>query len=546
MKLWLFLLAMTGILLAPQCGRSQQATACRLRDYKVEPLANGMRIRLKADGMIDLTCDHWLYRWDVQERIVFDLPNLRGADPVVQIGQYPLSHLEFTLLPGDEDGIGMRCTLVFYQPARLTAFTGQPYDYDDTSWVPGTMPQVTIARTTQMNELVITVISDRPTPLARPEIAGIAPHLQAHGTREAIWLDAVHADLGQVAALLEEISGERIRLNDGLSRTVTAYLTALPLDRLLTLLAEGTGLQLARRDDGYYLDTGLGGSAASYRTEATRSIPLANLTPSRARGLLPDMLLPFLRPNPDNNSLAVSGSPAIQEKVARDLQVLDQPAWHCRLRAWVIAGDQGRGDLRDVFAGFAGGNTALTADSDGSLWLGIASDRPDELLLRVRAESTRRQMRVSAVPAIQVTSGNAATLFVGQTIFYWKLNSSGTLKLASVDAGTRLEIRPITSGDWVTIAIDVQNNFLREQNRLGPLIWRNSFTGTLRLRSGEIVLFGGLRLAQDETAKRRPPVRAIAGRARETQYREIYVLLQAETARTPLHIDAPVPGEETR
>ena len=518
-----------AILWLPCLAAGQEQSYCQLQGVTVTRVSNGLRLSLKADGLIEAKSERW-QRWDWYPRIQFRLTNMRGgADPIVTIGQYPISHIEFTPLEGAQNGIGMRCTLVFAKWAWLAAFDSPPDTFDDT-WYPwwDTVPRVMIKRTQQGNELLIMVISDKPVPPERPAIQNAKVRLELSGTADRLTLHALNADLRDVIERVSDSTGRTIYLSGDVSRKVTMHLEDVSIGRLLEALARGYALSLTDREGAYYLSPGSGDSAAGYWATTMRTIPLQYLSPGDARGLLPDVLLPYVVPNTDARAVTVTGAPALVEKIARDLHAIDQPGYHCVIRAWVISDETGEDGLYDLIARVTGGTTEGGIDGGGSITIQHVDGEPDELLLKLKALNRSKTMTTQAMPMLQVANGQYANLFIGNTIYYWTLPD---VDLDAIDAGTRLRVTPRTSGEWITINYRAEDRFLREQNDLGPLVIKRTLDGTVRIRSGDTILVGGLHLDTDEVRRGKLlsakwPFTVSASARRTCQH--TWVLLKAE------------------
>ena len=527
-----------AMLWLPRLAAGQVQSYCRFQGVTVTRLTNGLRINLKADGVIEAKSESWL-RWDWSERIPFNLTNMRGgAASIVTIGKYPLSHIEFTPLPDSKDGIGLRCTLVFVKWTWLAAFDSPPDTFDDSWYTWGGVPRVMIKRTQQGDELLIMIISDKPVIPEPPPIENAKVQLEISGTREKLTLHALNADLREVIERIAGATGETIYLSGDVSRKVTMHLENVPVGRLLGALARGYVLSLADRDGAYYLGPGLGGSAAGYWATTTRTIPLNYLSPGNARALLPDTLLSYLMPNTDARAVTVSGAPAIVDKIERDLRILDQPSYHCVMRAWIISDESSKENLYDVIAKVVGDNTSGDVNGSGEITIMRVDGQPDQVLAEIEALVRSKTMTVTAMPMIQVANGQYANLFVGNTIYYWTLPDA---ELNAVDAGTRLRVTPLTSGEWITVDYRAEDRFLREQNDLGPLILKRTLTGTIRIHTGDTLLVGGLRMDMNELRRGKLlslkwpfTVSATARRTRQ----EVWVLLKAEAVLNPIGMKA--------
>jgi len=533
MKRRFSLILILAALWLPRLAAGQAQSFCRFQSVTVTRVANGLRVSLKADGMIEAIPEQDL-RWEWSERISVNLTNMRGgADSIVTIGQYPLSHLEFTPLPDGKDGIGLRCTLVFTRSAWLCAFDSPPDAFDDSwyNWIG--VPRVMIKRAQQGNELLIMIISDKPVIPENPPLENTNVRLEIDGAPDRLNLHALNADLRDVVARVSEISGRTIYLSGDVSRKVTMHLENMPIDRLLEALARGYALSLATRDGAAYLSPGLGSGASGYWAATLRTVPLNYLTPGNARALLPDVLLPYIKPNTDARAITVSGSPALVDKIARDLQALDQPSYHCVLRAWVISDETANDSLYDAMVRVAGGDTTAGIDSGGAVSILQIDGAPDEIMANIRSLLSSKTMTIKSVPMIQVANGQYANLFVGNTIYYWTLPD---VRLDAIDAGTRLRVTPLTSGEWITVDYRIEDRFLRERNDFGPLILKRTLNGTIRIHSGDTLLVGGLQMDTDELRRGKllSPDWPFSVSKRERRVRQqIWVLLKAEAALLP-------------
>jgi|GEM_PF-2067193 len=534
MKRRLLLMLILAMLWLPRLAAGQAQSYCRFQSVTVTPVANGLSISLKADGMIETEIDRSLRRtW--KERIPISLTNMRGgADSLIDIGRYPLSHLEFTPLPDGKDGIGLRCTLVFTRPAWLSVFDSPPDIFDDSWYSWEGAPRVMIKRTQQGDELLLMIISDKPVLPDRPPVEGARTRLEIDGTADRLNLHAVNADLRDVVARISEISGRTIYLSDDVSHKVTMHLEEVPVDRLLAAMARGYGLSLATRDGADYLGPGLGSGAAGYWAATLRNVPLNYLTPSNARALLPDVLLPYIKPNIDARAVTVSGSPAMVDKIEQDLHILDQPSCHCTLQAWVISDENANNNLYDVMARMTGDNATGSIDSGGNVAILHIDGTPDEVLANIKSSISSKTMTIKSVPMIQVANGQYANLFIGNTIYYWTLPD---IRLQAIDAGTQLRVTPLTSGEWITVDYRAEDRFLRERNDFGPLILKRTLEGTVRIRSGDTLLVGGLQMDTDELQRGKLLSPAwpfsVSKRARRVR-QQVWVLLKAEAMLNPI------------
>ena len=534
------------VLLAPTVVFGQREDFVGLEKVEVEELANAVRLRLTADGVLQVNAStYWAYGrtlWGLlsgvsdepeagpDRRISFMLPNVRsGAAPAVQVAKYPVSHLEFSLVPQGQGSV-LICTLVLYKPGYLTVIDtgGWPQDLSYEQEYDG--PQVMLQTTRKQNELLITVLSDRPKepPPKRPVVEPAPSELEVSGRADGLSVHAINADMHLLLERVSRLTQVQVYLDDKVDLEVTAHLESVPLERFLQTLVVGYGLSLRREGGAYFVSLSQVETAVPFWTAETRSVPLQHLSAAEAVLLLPDVLLSFVRSNEEGNALVMNGPSPLLDRIERDLRVIDQPAYHCRLRAWVVSGRDVAERLQEITARVAGGTTLWQGDNSGRVSIEVDERRPHELLAGLRRLATRRQLQMEALPVVEVKNGQQARLFVGEKI-YW-VRETG---LASVEAGSELEIEPLTGGKWITASVKVNSSFLGETNELGPLILRRSAEGMVRLRSGDTIIIGGLRLAE-RSKEQRKTARLLEGRYSYEEEQEVWVLLQARASLAPL------------
>lgn len=499
------------MLLAASACRAQLSGFCELKEVKVEPLPNAVVIHIKVTGLLNFTLSDWdLWQTEAStgrsylkpvSRVTLRLNNVRpGSASMEDVGIYPVSHLAFAVPPGSRDSLGLICTLVLFRPAYLTYLQIPDGSWDNTANTLYAGPQVMVMRTQSQDEAMIIVTSDRPYQPPPEHYGGEHSALDIRGDRDRLSLQATNADLHVLAQTLSARTGEPIFVDDNAQRYVSACLADMPLDRMLQVLAAGYGLAVSRREGTYYVTAALPDNAASYYAGEQRRIPLRYLPAAEAPDLLPTPLLRYVHAETGTNSVIVTGSPAILDKVQRDLALLDQPAPHCRLRAWLVAA-QGRDDqVREVLARFSGGTTQAEVADGQRLSLEVADEAPYSLLANLRALSARQQVRMMALPSLEVANGETAELFVGQRVYYFRLvgRRNQQLTLDSIPVGSRLFLQPRVAGDVVTATISAESSALLQHNSLGPLVQRHSVDGQVQLGSGRCVLIGGLTLSGDD------------------------------------------------
>lgn len=555
------------VLLALGVADAELQQFCSVEKVDVQKLSNAIVIKLQCDGLVQLEPVTWTMKsgdseddFNLREtdQISFRLTNVvSGSASMVNIAQYPVSHLSFEMDPASEQNIGIRCTLKLYKPGWVFVFTKRKREYsrwfnhpdrgDEWDWTPFReyfddyfegKPWLAIQTSEDQKQIIITVQTGRPEEPepVRPPITEAAPLLQVAGTEQALNLRALHANLETLLQRLADETGIPIFLDDRVQCRVTMHVTDFPLRRVLQALASSYGLNLREESGAYYLTLSRPDNPTSYWAATTRNVPLNYLSPSRALLMLPDTVLPYVHPSRDGNALVVDGPGSMVQRIEQDLRTLDQPTRLCRLRCWVVSTEKTDDEVREVMSRIRGGNTDLLVNSEGDLSITVGPERATRTLARLRALRRRGKLHIEALPSVLCWPGGSANLFVGQSIYYLRVYGEyGEITLDKVSVGTSLDVWARNVGETITAWVNVANSVTGEQTAEGPTIFTQRAQSTLRIKSGDLMVVGGLRSTEDGRDDQKPlpaigPLSdVISGRFKQSINGEVTVLVQAES-----------------
>lgn len=396
------------------------------------------------------------------------------------------------------------------------------------------------------SSIVITVITDRLDRGAsriRRSPAGEQKHRLAvtpNARTGRLRLSALHAPLDSVAQALSAASALPLTVDGAAAETDVSLLLpdAAPLEAL-GALAAGYDLVLTPRPpaDGGGFALARGGAALT-----SERLPLNNLTPSDARLLFPDFLLPFLRADVENNALIVSGSPALIARVRRDLGLLDRPRPQVRIdvSAWEVA--SGRDAQETLHATRTLGRDSKQTDTDaGDVSLQIGPDQKRQFTATLTALSSRGRAHLVASPFVVVASGAAGTVFLGQNRSVQVLRQSQgrqNAQIIQIPIGSSLTVLP-TVGPGGDITLDLTPRFSTvdaiERGTGLPTVGTREIDSHVRLGAGESLLLASLDTEGDADETRRPAplarvplLRALFGaRRRSRSHTALIVLVTA-------------------
>ena len=172
----------------------------------------------------------------------------------------------------------------------------------------------------------------------------------------------------------------------------------------------------------------------------------------------------------------------------------------------------------------------------------VVDARPHELLVRARSLRSRGRVHVTACASIAVQNGKYAELFLGERQYYWRIvdisRRRQEYRVSSAEAGTRLQCKPCTAGDIVTLWLRLENDFF-VGTTLPPAIRQRRVTTTLRVCPDDTVLIGGLKISESTVELQRPwphhdPFRIgvlATGRFKVKVARRLFVLLELRARR---------------
>lgn len=530
---WFKWVALFFWLLLGMGGRPAEAqlatTFSNITGIKVTRLPNAVVVRIQTDGTVRFGGDYsdWTNNgnfYDLRETqsVRLRIVQARSKLPAyVPIDAYPLDGAAITLgrtpftNPIFSNGASsdlqplIDVELRFAVPVTISKFSVQPgRDYGEYLGP----REASIEMSNDRRAIVITVIPDR-ADLTAPQRLDRSPlSLRKHKLsvtpleNGSFRLEALHSPLREVLAQVTEATGTRFIARDEvadvplsllLPRTnMQEFLQVLQRTVNLGVREENGALLLGRGDDFF----------------AAKSLPLFNLSPDSARLLFPDFLLPYLRPDRQNNSLLAVQTPLILNKIEAQLRRIDTPRAQFEISAqfWEIAKtkdtDTGIQLLRSI-----GGDQESANFETGEAFVRVQSGQKAQLNASLRLLSTQGRARLAGNPRISVLSGAPGSLFLGQTRYVQVVQNSGRGQYAialPLNVGAELFVWARGSNtlhDPVGLYIAPRLSTVDDvEARTGlPTLGIRQLSGSLLIGEGDTVAFAGLESDIDFGAKRK-------------------------------------------
>lgn len=231
--------------------------------------------------------------------------------------------------------------------------------------------------------------------------------------------------------------------------------------------------------------------AASVASIQTVSVPLRNLRASDAvkilKGALPDNTL---IPDDRQNSVVISGDPALADQARALLAAIDNPGKQVMFEVRVVD-VQPINDSSNVGLQFGGASYGAGALGQFPYTL-TRSSVAVNAQLNTLIQSGRAS--ILAQPRIATINNHEATLLVGETYPVVTVNlQTGFPSVTNIDVGVKLRLTPSIGADgMITAEFHPEFSQITGFNATFPIVSNRRVDSTLRLHDGETIVLGGL------------------------------------------------------
>lgn len=531
------LLAAALLALAPALPAcAQTRLAVNITGVSVEQLTNGLRITLKADGLLEVNSTGQWWQTNEEHEFPLWLGNARSAvGTFVDVSRYPVNYLKLETPQDAREGVGLTLTVRLYRDAHVRSVELDNEQFDWTwDWDPGEVAY-DLRKARSGKELVITVWSDRREILPeerKPRYKqGLPESLSLQVTDGRVTVDALNVPLQRLMSEVALQTGQSVYVSDRVERLATLRLEDVPVEAFVSVVAASLGLTASTEDSAWYISDGLPSSLAPYTAGDSRTIRLDYLGAEDAIALLPEFLLRYLRPSPTDDAIVAHGPTRLLDRIESDLRLLDQRPRAVQVRTAMVEASTARGRLM-MWSVLRGGSTTVDVDGvEGSMRITRGDEPQADLVAKLRALAETEDIRVRVRPSLLVEEGQSASIFAGVKQFFQFLQYGDELVLDSTEAGVRLFVRPYAVGDSLIQAYVVLDVSTIRGNRQPPIVDTREASATLLLGSGEsMIVAGGLVDLSRFSEKGGPsPLQPLPGLATDgRQNREIVFLVGAE------------------
>ncbi len=551
-RVWVMLALLWGLV---GRGEAQLArNAINVTAIRVSKLPNATQIRIETDGtaqfggdLADFIDFSTGFSPKSTQTLRLRLPNARSRVPAfVPLDAYPVDGASVSqgrdtfanpYFGGGSNGsdeLNVQVELRFAAPIRVTRFDPDPYggiNFDEVLGPLGAQVELSNDR----RAIVVTIITDRSDALATQRL-NRSPRAARHSTlilgghkNGRFRLEALHTSLKNVLDGVGQLTKRAFLARPEVADLdVSLVLPDTDVEELLLTLRAGYGLGL--RDENGATVLGRGDEFFE-----TRTLPLRNLQPDAARLLFPDFLLPFLRADRASNTLLVSQTAPLADKIALDLARLDAPRaqFDIGVEAWEIS-DTRAVDQTLSLARSIGADSQTFDFGAGTAGVRVETGQTNRLSFALNFLSQRGRARLVANPHVTALSGERGSLFLGQTRYVQVIrNSFGgqSAQALALQIGTTLGVTPRGDGLSGAILLDVAPRVSTvDEIEAGtglPTLGIREASATVRIEDGETLILAGLDFALDAKAKRRT-LKIVPSKRETGDARALLVLVTAK------------------
>lgn len=508
---------------AAQSGRSRggvqdKQAFCSCVEVEKTQLSNAAIVTITANGLMKTDADRMdfmqeddpgEYETKPVTRLPIRIENARSElGSFVDINLYPISHLEITLLPNAQEGIGLELSVVLFTPGYARRIDLGDFEYEGylrstTSNGMSNVP-VEIVMSDDQRSIIVIARSDRYIDVERSgqtqRIDTPNPELEVRYRNSLMDVHAVGTTATQLLNEIGRQTGTRISLANESPAVASLHLNGMTLPQTLNTVARAYGLVLGRIDGGYALAPGWPESGAAYHFAHRQSFPVHYLKAEAAANLFPNALDRYIQVDRDHNALVATGAPAMLDKIAEDLALLDRPSPMIETEALVV--DMARGyDLSHALGlQFSDGTTSFGVDpARGDIAFRILQSPMEHVHAVLSALEEEGTVNTHVRAKVKASNGQYARVFGGALQYFpyrttprW--NRRQEITLSRIEVGIRLSGWFYTSGDDVILSrFYLRANNITDVSPEGlPRLATRYMRSNVQLVHGDTLFIGGL------------------------------------------------------
>ncbi|MEW5866309.1 MAG: secretin N-terminal domain-containing protein [Bacillota bacterium] len=330
-------------------------------------------------------------------------------------------------------------------------------------------------------------------------------------------------DGADIISVLRDISaqtGVNIMADATVQGWVTVELNEVPLEKALEMILAPGGYTFVKVGDYYVVGSADVKNPAFPLLTRTEAVKLRYVKAENAAKLLSDFFAPNVKVGSADNVLVVTGSPSTVERILADIAKIDRPAPQVMLEALVmeISSDSGKSLGMDWRYEGSGGQTDPTVPASGfvdfvsGIWgtkYNVAGGL-EHIIASMKALIDSGKAEIHATPRVATVDGEPAEIFLGKDKYFTVTtgtNSDTTTRLETLRTGISLKFTPrVSETGEILLKVEPEVSDTVETADGLPLVNRRRVATSIRVKDGETIVIGGLKLKSEYEAKSKVPL----------------------------------------
>jgi type II secretory pathway component GspD/PulD (secretin) len=330
-------------------------------------------------------------------------------------------------------------------------------------------------------------------------------------------------DGADILSVLRDVSaqtGVNIIADATVQGWVTVELDEVPLEKALEMIVVPLGYTFVRVGDYYIVGSADVKNPSFPLLTTTEVIKLKYAKAENAAKLLSDFFAPYVKVGAADNVLVVTGSAGLVRRIMADIERIDRPAPQVMLEALVmeISSDSGKSFGADWRYEGSGGESDPTVPASGfvdfvsGIWgakYNVAGGL-EHIIASMKVLLDSGKAEIHATPRIATIDGERAEIFLGKDKYFTVTtgtNSDTTTRLESIRTGISLKFTPrVSETGEILVKIEPEVSDAVETADGLPIVNRRTASTSIRVKNGETIVIGGLKLKSEYEAKTKVPL----------------------------------------
>jgi type IV pilus assembly protein PilQ len=332
-------------------------------------------------------------------------------------------------------------------------------------------------------------------------------------------------DIREALAAISSQSGINIIPDQTVYGFITMELVDVPFEEALRRILSPLGFTY-RKMVGYYLVGSAYPDNPSFPLLSTTELVVPNyIKATSVPKLLSSFYQSFIKVDEENNTLTITASPEMIQRIRQDLAKIDVPPRQVMIEALVTEFSQEARKSMGLDASWLGAKDGRKLEvifPVGDLLdstLGIGYIRPDKEIegwfgdfkVTLKALIQDGKVNIRANPRVATLEGQKATILIGKEEYHVIITGTTPYyygHLEKITVGVSLYIVPyISDKEEITVEIQPEVSDVVGTGATGlPVVSKRAVSTKIRVKDGETIVIGGLLQKSETTNRRKVPL----------------------------------------